>query len=709
MSFLDLNKKQKNEPVKEQMPIEKEKIVKRNYQFQEEHHLYENGEKTKCKNNIEAIRLLKQLEREGRYANEEEQIVLAKYVGWGGLANALTEGKSSWEKEYEEIKSLLTEEEFTSAQESTITAYYTEQMIIQGMYFALEKFGFHGGNILDPAMGVGSFFSVLPKSMEDSKLYGVELDTISGRIAKQLYQQADIQIKGFEETNYPNQFFDVVIGNILFNSIYVNDKKYDKYHFHIHDYFLAKSIYQVRTGGIVALITSKYTLDKGNPKIRKYLAQRAELLGAIRLPDHAFKRIAGTQVTTDILFLQKREREIVPNEENCSWLSVEKNEDGIPINTYFMEHPEMVLGTMVLESGRFGNDTTTACRGDGNLEEQLKEAISRLQGSYQEALSEYMEEDGAIVESLPADPAVRNFSYTLVDDVLYFQEDSRMYRQDIGGKKEERIKGMIPIATAVRKLIEIQTNSSERGEEYENDLKEKMEHLNHVYDSFVKEYGYLNAKANVHAFSKDVHAPLLRSIEVEKKQEKGVFDKTPMFYKPTIKPQVIPQRVYSVEDALKMSLNIKGQVDLFYMESLYQLPNGEQATKNQIIEELGDRIYQDPMESMGDPYMAWQTAEEYLSGYVKDKLAEAMLKAKEEPERFQRNVKALQAVQPVPLTPNDINFTLGSTWIPAKIYEEFMYETLKTYDYNKEGREIASVLSFRIIQVVTIFLINVWK
>ena len=685
MSFFEVSKEQRSEVRKEEV-TEPSHVPKRNYQFKEEHHLYENGEKAKCRNNIEAIRLVKKLEKEGRYANEEEQMVLAKYVGWGGLANALTKGKSGWEKEYQEIKSLLTEEEFVSAQESTITAYYTEQMIIQGMYSALEKFGFHGGNILDPAMGVGSFFSVLPKSMKDSKLYGVELDSISGKIAKQLYQQAEIQIKGFEETNYPNQFFDVVIGNIPFNSIYVNDKKYDKYHFHIHDYFLAKSIDQVRAGGIVAVITSKYTLDKANPKIRKYLAQRAELLGAIRLPDHAFKRIAGTQVTTDILFLQKREREIVPSEEECSWLSIEKNEDGIPMNTYFIEHPEMVLGEMIFDNGRFGNDTTTACRGDGNLEEQLKEAIARLQGNYQEATSEYSEEEEKSVQALPADPNIRNFSYALVNGTLYFQENSRMYKQEIGGKKEERIKGMVKIAQVVRELIEFQTDPPVGGEEYEEELKGKIQKLNRVYDSFVETYGYLNAKANVHAFSQDVNAPLLRSIEIEKKEEKGVFEKTPIFYKATIKPKVIPKTVYSAEDALKISLNMKGNVDLSYMESLYELPNGERATKDQIIEELGNKIYQEPVESMGEPYRSWQTAEEYLSGYVKDKLAEAMLKAKEDPEHFERNVEALQKVQPIPLTPSDISFTLGSTWIPTEIYEDFMYEVLKTYNYNKVGR-----------------------
>ena len=667
-----------------------------NYHYSEEHHLYDGGAKTKCKNNIAAIRLLKELQAQGanagvtRMATAEEQITLAHFVGWGGLANALTPGKSGWESEYEEIKSLLTEEELQSAQESTLTAYYTEQSVISHVYRALEQFGFRGGNILDPAMGTGNFYSVLPENMENSKLYGVELDTISGEIARQLYPEAEIQVRGFEQTSYPDHFFDVVIGNIPFNSIRVDDPRYNRHNFRIHDYFLAKSLDQVRPGGIVAVITSKYTMDKANSKVRRYLAQRAELLGAIRLPNNAFKQVAGTETTTDILFLQKREREIVPDEDNSPWISIEENEDGIPLNTYFINHPEMVLGEMVFDESMFGNEKTTACHpieGD-DLNERLERAVSYLEGEYHEATSEYAEEKGVLKDSLPADPAVRNFSYAIQDDAIYFQENSRMYLQDITGKKAERIRGMVEITAAVRTLIDFQNQQS--GDlptaEYERELQEHIGHLNTVYDRFVKEYGYLNSYGNVIAFSRDANAPLLRSIERESKTEKGVFEKSAMFYKATIKPKVMPKVVFSAEEALKVSLNVKGRVDLAYMSWLYQMPDGRKAEPEEIIAELGDAIYQDPDEYSGNPLSGWQTAWEYLSGYVKDKLTTAILRAEEEPERFTRNVEALRTVQPEPLTPQDISFSLGTPWIPLDVYQDFMYETFKTADYNQSGR-----------------------
>lgn len=661
-----------------------------NYRFSEEHHLYDGGAKTKCRNNIAAIRLLKELQLQGRIATAEEQITLARFVGWGGLANALTPGKPGWESEYGEIKSLLTEEEFQSAQESTLTAYYTEQSVIHHVYHALERFGFRGGNILDPAMGTGNFYSVLPERMENSKLYGVELDTVSGAIARHLYPEAEIQVKGFEQTSYPDHFFDVVIGNIPFNSIRVDDPRYNRHNFRIHDYFLAKSLDQVRPGGIVAVITSKYTMDKANSKVRRYLAQRAELLGAIRLPNNAFKQVAGTEATTDILFLQKREREIVPDEDNSPWISIEETEDGLPLNTYFVEHPEMVLGEMVFDESMFGNEKTTACHpipGD-DLNERLERAVSYLEGEYHEATSEYAEDKGVLKASLPADPAVRNFSFTVVDDAIYFQENSRMYLQDITGRKAERIRGMVEITHAVRALIDFQNQQS--GElptaEYESNLQEHIRRLNTVYDRFVKDYGYLNSYGNVIAFSRDSNAPLLRSIEKESKTEKGVFEKSAMFHKATIKPKTMPKAVFSAEEALKVSLNVKGRVDLAYMSWLYQMPEGRKATPEEIIAELGDAIYQDPDEYSGNPLSGWQTAGEYLSGYVKDKLTTAMLSAEEEPERFSRNVEALKTVQPEPLTPQDISFSLGTPWIPLDVYQDFMYETFKTADYNQSGR-----------------------
>ncbi len=671
-----------------------------NYRYLEEHHLYDGGPKTKFQNNVAAIRLLKELEEQGRKATAEEQVILAKYVGWGGLANALTPGKSGWESQYEEIRQLLTEEEFQAAQESTLTAYYTEQGVIRHIYDALEKFGFHGGNILDPAMATGNFFSVLPESMADSRLYGVEIEPISGHIAKHLYPGADIQVTGFEHTSHPDQFFDVVIGNIPFNSIKVDDPRYNRYNFRIHDYFLAKSLDKTRPGGIVAVITSKYTLDKANSGSRRYLAQRAELLGAIRLPGNAFRQVAGTKATTDILFLKKREREIVPDETNSPWLSVEQNAEGIPMNTWFIDHPEMVLGKMVFDESVYGNEKSTACHpmpGD-DLDERLERAVSYLEGTYEEPeqQGDIPQAEGAPeIKSIPSDPAVRNFSYALADGKLYYREHSRMYEQDITGRKAERIKGLVEITQAVRRLIDFQNQEQESrpAVEYEAALQEHIGGLNRIYDRFVKEYGYINAYANVTAFSRDANAPLLRSIERKKKDgtrengQKDVrYEKTAIFYKATIRPKAMPAVVESAEEALKVSLNVKGRLDLDYMAQLYRKPDGGRATKDEIIEELGEQIYQDPVLYAGNPYAGWQTAGEYLSGYVKDKLAEAVIKAEEEPERFSRNVEALRTVQPVPLTAQEISFSLGAPWIPLETYQEFMYEVFKTQEGSRYGR-----------------------
>ena len=671
-----------------------------NYHYSEEHHLYDGGPKTKFQNNVAAIRLLKELEEQGRKATAEEQVILAKYVGWGGLANALTPGKSGWESQYEEIKSLLTEEEFQAAQESTLTAYYTEQGVIRHIYDVLEKFGFHGGNILDPAMATGNFFSVLPESMADSRLYGVEIEPISGHIAKHLYPGADIQVTGFEHTSHPDQFFDVVIGNIPFNSIKVDDPRYNRYNFRIHDYFLAKSLDKTRPGGIVAVITSKYTMDKANSGNRRYLAQRAELLGAIRLPNNAFNQVAGTEATTDILFLKKREREIVPDEANSPWLSVEQNAEGIPMNTWFIDHPEMVLGKMVFDESVYGNEKSTACHpmpGD-DLDERLERTVSYLEGTYEEPeqQGDIPQAEGAPeIKSIPADPAVRNFSYALADGKLYYREHSRMYEQDMTGRKAERIKGLVEITQAVRRLIDFQNQEQESrpAAEYEAVLQEHIRNLNRVYDRFVKEYGYINAYANVTAFSRDANAPLLRSIEREKKDEtrengqKDIrYEKTSIFYKATIRPKAMPTMVESAEEALKVSLNVKGRLDLDYMAQLYRKPDGGRATKDEIIEELGEQIYQDPVLYAGNPYAGWQTAGEYLSGYVKDKLAEAVIKAEEEPERFSRNVEALRTVQPTPLTPQEISFSLGTPWIPLETYQDFMYEVFKTQEGSRYGR-----------------------
>lgn len=664
-----------------------------NYRYSPDHHLYDGGSKTKCRNNIEAIRLLKELQAQGRMATAEEQITLARFVGWGGLANALTPDKSGWEKEYAEIKELLSDEEFQAAQKSTLTSYYTEQSVISHIYKGLERMGFQGGNILDPALGTGNFFSVLPDSMGGSKLYGCEIDPIPGHIAKHLYPDADIQVAGFEQTAFSDHFFDVMVGNVPFNAIKVDDPRYNKYNFPIHDYFIAKSLDKVRPGGMLALITSKFTMEKANSKMRRYIAGKAELIGSVRLPNNAFKQVAGTEATTDILFLKKREREIVPDEETNPWLSVEQNADGIPMNSYFIDHPEMVLGEMVFDESMFGNEKTTACHpipGE-DLNERLERAISYLDGEYTEATSEYDDEKEMLPESIPADPKVRNFSYGLMNSELYYRENSRMYKQNITGRKAERIRGMLEITAAIRSLIDFQNSEYASLHElptmeYEKQLQEHIAHLNHVYDTFVKKQGYLNSFANVMAFSRDSNAPLLRSIEAEKKDQKDIWEKTAIFFKATIKPKVMPKTVHSAEEALMVSLNVKGKLDLAYMSWLYQRPDHRKATPDEIIEELGDRIYQDPEDYTGNAHTGWKTADEYLSGYVKDKLTAAILKAEEEPERFSRNVEALKLVQPVPLTPQDISFTLGSTWIPPEIYQQFMYDTFQTAPVNQEGR-----------------------
>lgn len=664
-----------------------------NYRYSPDHHLYDGGPKTKFKNNIAAIRLLKELQVQGRPATAEEQITLARFVGWGGLANALTPDKSGWETEYAEIKELLTDEELQAAQKSTLTSYYTEQSIVSHIYKGLERMGFRGGNILDPALGTGNFFSVLPDSMEPSKLYGCEIDPIPGQIAKHLYPNADIQVMGFEKTAFPDHFFDMMVGNVPFNSIKVDDPRYNKHNFHIHDYFIAKSLDKVRPGGMMALITSKFTMDKANSSMRRYIAGKAELIGAVRLPNNAFKQVAGTEATTDILFLKKREREIVPDEESSPWLTVEQDENGVPMNTYFIDHPEMVLGEMVFDESMFGNEKTTACHpiAGEDLNERLERAISYLDGEYTEATSEYEGEKEVLPESISADPNVRNFSYGLVDGELYYRENSRMYKQNITGRKAERIRGMVEVTAAIRSLIDFQ--NSEYADlhelptmEYEKQLQEHIYHLNHVYDAFVKKQGYLNSYANVIAFSRDSNAPLLRSIEVEKKDQKDVWEKTAIFYKATIKPKVMPKTVFSAEEALMVSLNVKGKVDLAYMSWLYQYPDHRKATPEEIIDELGDKIYQDPDDYTGNPHTGWKTADEYLSGYVKDKLVTAILKAEEEPERFSRNAEALKLVQPVPLTPQDISFTLGTTWIPPEIYQQFMYDTFQTAPNLQDGR-----------------------
>lgn len=677
-----------------------------NYHYRPEHRLYEGGPKAKFRNNVEAIRLLKQLQQENRMATTEEQIVLARFAGWGGLANALTPRKGGndsqanhWEKEYDEISDLLTEEEMQSASASTLTSYYTDQKIIEYIYKALYQFGFRSGNILDPALGTGNFFSALPESMNQSRLYGVEIDSIAGGIARKLYPQADILIKGYEDTEFSDSFFDVVVGNVPFHNIKVSDRRYDRYNFKIHDYFLAKSLDKVRSGGILAVITTKFTMDKENQSARKYIAQRAELIGAIRLPENAFKQVAGTEVTTDILFLKKREQEIIPDERNTPWLSVEKDENGIPCNSYFIDHSEMVLGTMAQEVGMYGSHDFVTCKPypDKELSELLEEAVGRLHGQYEEPASELSDDkDTVIKEWFPAVPDVKNYSYTKVGDTFYYREDSRMYRQELTGKKAERVGGMLRIRDALRELIDFQLHGDpELGWElpamkYEKRLKELLDRLNWEYDSYIKKYGYLNSQGNVMAFSKDADAPLLRSIEEEVKDEhgkkvKGEYKKTAVFHKATIRPKSMPKTADNVDEALRITMNAKGKFDLDYMQFLYR-KDGQICSKEDILEELGERVYQDPAKwKQGDATSGWVLAEEYLSGHVKEKLTQAVLAAEEYPEWFDRNVEALEQVQPEPLKPEDISFVLGSTWIPVKYYQDFMYEKFATSRHNRDS------------------------
>lgn len=666
-----------------------------NYVYSDDHHLYDGGPKEKCGNNIAAIRLMKQLEEENRHATKEEQLILAKYVGWGGLANALTPGKSGWERQYDMLKQLLTDEEMQSAAESTLTAYYTEQNIIRHIYTALERFGFRKGNILDPAMGTGNFYSVLPEIMRESELYGIEIDRLSGGIAKELYPNAHIEIQGYEDTELSDNYFDVAVGNIPFNSIRISDRRYDRYGFRIHDYFIAKTLDKVRPGGMIVFITSKFTMDKKNPTIRKYIAQRAELIGAIRLPKNAFSRSAGTAATTDILFLQKRDQEIIPDQSELNWLSVEEDSNGVPVNSYFIDHPEMILGTMSFDASMYSNEKSTSCLPyeDQPLDELLQAAVRRLQATYREPDTEVISDKETDVKVwLPARPEVKNGCYALIDGQLYYREDSRMYLQTITGKKEERIKGLLPVKQALWGLINYQSKTEEERLaeglpwNFEEGLDRYLKNLNQVYDTFVAKYGYINSAANISAFAKDSDAPLLRSVEDPVKDAggkviKGEYQKAIVFSKPTIKPKIVPKHADSAQEALKLSLNMKGRVDLDYIQYLYHTPDHENYSKDEIIAELGTKIYQDPAIYQGDPYKGWVMAEEYLSGYVKDKLKEAVFFAGDEPERFGRNVEALKQVQPQPLTPADISFVLGSTWIPIEYYEEFMYEKLETPGY----------------------------
>lgn len=618
--------------------------------------LGEGSPREKFNNNVEAIRVLKKCEEENRFATPQEQEILSKYVGWGGLPQAFDEKDSSWSNEYSILKNLLDEKEYSQARESTLTAFYTPSVVIRSMYKALENMGLKTGNILEPSCGVGNFIGMLPDSLEDCKLYGVELDSISGRIARQLYQKSTVAVQGYEDTNLPNSFFDVAVGNVPFGDFKILDKKYDKHKFLIHDYFFAKTLDKVRPGGVIAFITSKGTLDKENPSVRKYIAQRADLLGAIRLPNNTFKANAGTEVTSDIIFLQKRDSitDIEPD-----WVYLRENDNGIKMNQYFIDNPEMILGNMEMISTRFGYDS--ACISDGeNLEDKLERAISNIHAEVKEyELDDIGEEDN----SVEADLTVRNFSYTLIDDKIYFRENSRMYPQELAMTTENRVKGLIEIRDCVRTLLEYQT------EDYpDEDIKREQVKLNQLYDRFTKKYGLINSRGNNSAFSNDSSYYLLCSLEIL--DENGnLARKADMFTKRTIKPKTEITSVDNANDALIVSLSEKARVDIEFMQQLC----GKDV--DELIKELEGEIFKVPGEDR------YATADEYLSGNVREKLEVAERFYINGDEYYESNVKYLKEVQPNDLSASEISVRLGSTWIPPEDIKVFIEYLLNPSNY----------------------------
>lgn len=656
-------------------------VAAHNFRFSEDYDLYPSGAKTKYKNNVMAIKLLKQIELEKRTATPEEQIILARYVGWGGLANAFSSTASGWENEYQELKSLLTDVEYKAAMNSTITAYYTEPDLIRHIYRALERFGFEGGpdrKILDPGMGTGNFYSVLPEQFQESKLFGVELDSITGRIAKQLYPDADISIMGYEATKFEDNSFDVILGNIPFNSVKIYDQRYNDLNPYIHDYFFIKSLDLAKPGGIIAFITSKGIMDRKDESLREYIARRAEFIGAIRLPNTAFKALAGTDVTADVVFLKKRAHPIELDRTNLpSWIETDLDRSKwIAYNRYFKDNPEMLMGEMVSSRNMYGNEDGTACVApeDFDLNQHLTQAVDSLYARFtaepdEEIEADEPEESNAEYEDAPA--GTKNFTYVVRNGEIFFCEKDKLIPQPYTGMKAERIKGLCEIRTALLEVINIQSH------EYDPlDLQKAQDTLNQVYDRFVAKYGAINTKGNILAFSDDDQFPLLRSIEDERKDKTG-WDKSAIFTKATIRPFRQVNHADTAEDALQICLNHKLRVDLPYMSFL----TGKEP--EELVRELDTRIYLNPQKYYGNPLEGWELAEEYLSGHVRDKLLYARQKAAEEPELFARNVEALEEVQPEPLTPADIEVNMGAIWVPIEYYRQFMYETFQTSGYEK--------------------------
>ena len=638
------------------------RIEKHNFRITDDK-LGHGGAKTKYGYNVAAIRTLQAIEAENRIATEEEQDVLSRYVGWGGIPQAFDAENASWASEYAELKGLLTEEEYESARSSTLNAHYTSPTVIMAIYQAIENMGFKTGNVLEPACGIGNFFGLVPESMSGSKLYGVELDSVTGRIAKQLYQSANIAVQGFEDANLPDSIFDLAIGNVPFGSYGVADKRYDKNHFLIHDYFFAKTLDKVRPGGIIAFITSKGTLDKRNPAVRRYIAQRADLIGAIRLPNNAFAANAGTQVTSDIIFLQKRDR---PVEADPDWVHLSQTGDGIPINSYFAENPDMVLGTMAFDDMMYGNRSETTCKPleGADLAGQLRAAIENIHAELTDYERDELEENET--ESIPADPDVRNFSFAVVDGQIYYRENSRMNKIEMSVTADNRIRGMIKLRDCTRRLIEYQLEGYP-----DTVITQEQQNLNGLYDAFTKKYGLLNSRANKMAFEDDSSYCLLCSLEVI--DENGELErKADMFTKRTIKQHTVVTSVDTPSEALAVSLAEKAYVDLPYMAGLTGL------SEDKLIKELEGVIFLNPANQR------YETADEYLSGNVREKLRAAKELA-ENDAVYAANVSALEAVQPQDLTAGEIDVRLGATWLPQEDIQQFVLEFLKP-SYYAENR-----------------------
>lgn len=618
--------------------------------------------KEKYQDNINAIKILKRCEEENRFATKEEQNILSKYVGWGGLSQAFDENNIQWNNEYKELKSLLTEEEYKNAMESTLTAFYTPPIVIRAMYKALENMGFKNGNILEPSCGTGNFLGMVPETLKTSNLYGIELDSISGRIARQLYQKSSIAIEGYEKTELPDSFFDVAIGNVPFGDFKLNDKRYDKNNFLIHDYFFAKTLDKVRPGGIVAFITSKGTLDKENPTVRKYIAQRAELLGAIRLPNSTFKNNAGTEVTSDIIFLQKRDgiTDIEPD-----WVYLDKDENGITMNNYFIENPDMIMGNMEMVSTRFGYDSACKLEDNSRLEDMLNNAITNIHTEINEYDIEEVDEEDL---SIPADVNVKNFSYTVVDGKVYFRENSKMYPQELAITTENRVRGMIELRDCVRKLIDLQINDYP-----DEDIKKEQLKLNDLYDKFNKKYGLINSRANNIAFSNDSSYFLLCSLEIL--NENGELErKADMFSKRTIKPHIEITKVDNTNEALIISISEKAKVDMDFIMGL----TGK--TEEEIVSDLEGDIFLIPTDGNEKKYV---TQDEYLSGNVRKKLKEAEYYNSINPI-YESNIKYLKEAQPKDLSASEISIRLGATWIPESVIKDFIKYLLEPNYYNSE-------------------------